>query len=128
MLDVHIDDFWKDCAAILIIGMRRFPASQTLYIEDISGPDEVDEYGLHSNRHLAALGAVQWLKAEGYIRFSTIDRQESVDEFALTAKAFTRLISLDENNTAVFQTLEYALLQADTTWLGSLVKQYILAI
>lgn len=128
MLDVHIDDFWKDCAAILISGMRVFPRTQTLYIEDISGPDDVDEYGLHSQRHLSALGAVQWLKDENFIRFSVFDRQESIDDFTLTSKAFSRLIALDDNNTPVFQILEEALLQADTTWLGRLVKQYILLV
>lgn len=137
MLDVHIDDFWKDCAATLLIGMRSFPRSQTLYIEDISGPDELDEFGLHSNRHLSAVGAVQWLKEEGFIRFSEFHRQDSVDEFALTSKAFTRLIALAEpdtlikmdtiaDSTPVFQVLEFALLQSDTPWLGQLIQRHIL--
>lgn len=136
MLDVHIDDFWKDCAVILLTGMRNFPRYQTLYVEDISGPDNMDEFGLHSDRHLAAVGALQWLKDEDYVRFSEFHRQESVDEFALTAKAFNRLLQLahpaslkdmqNADNTPVFQLLEYVLLQADTTWLGQIFREYIL--
>lgn len=136
MLDVHIDDFWKDCAATLLHGLRQFPKTQTLYIEDISGPDDMDEFGLHSDRHLAALGTVQWLKEEGYVRYSSVHRQDSVDEFALTAKAFTCLIAIVdpdsikladdlEDNSPVYQVLEYALLQTDTTWLAQLIKKHI---
>ncbi|MEN9465897.1 MAG: hypothetical protein RL217_2078 [Pseudomonadota bacterium] len=125
MLDVHINDFWKDCAAILLSGLRHFPRQQTLYIEDISGPDDMDEFGLHSPRHLAALGAVQWLKDEGFIRFSHFDKQESVDEFVLCAKAFSRLLQ-QQDGSALFQTLEYAFLQKDSAWLERLMQQFLL--
>lgn len=125
MLDVHINDFWKDCAAILLIGLRAFPRQQTLYIEDISGPDDMDEFGLHSPRHLAALGAIQWLKDEGFIRFSHVDKQESVDEFVLCAKAFSRLLQQQEGST-LFQTLEYAFLQKDSAWLEKLMQRFLL--
>ncbi len=137
MLDVHIDDFWKDCAAILLSGMRIFPRTQTLYIEDISGPDTVDEFGLHSDRHLAALGALQWLHDENYVRYGNLHRQDSVDDFALTSKSFTCLLKMADpdsfkdipeqaDNTPVFQVLEFALLQQDSLWLGRLMQQYII--
>ncbi len=137
MLDVHIDDFFKDCSTILLIGFRRFPRSQTLFIEDVSGPDQMDEFGLHSNRHMAALGALEWLKEEGYVRFGTMDRQESVDEFVLSSKALSRLLrpisaSLSEHNkdavetTPVVQVLEFARLQSDTTWMSQLMQQHVL--
>lgn len=137
MLDVHVDDFWKDCATILISGMRIFPRTQTLYINDISGPDTVDEFGLHSDRHLAALGALQWLETEGFVRFGNLHRQDSVDDFVLTSKAFKRLLNMADpdsikgdpeqiNNSQVFQVLEFALLQQDTLWLGRLIQQYII--
>lgn len=137
MLDVHIDDFWKDCAAILLSGMRIFPRTQTLYINDISGPDTIDEFGLHSDRHLAALGTLQWLEAEGFVRCGNLYRQESVDDFVLTIKAFNCLLGLVDqsslknsaeqiDNTQVFQVLEFALLQQDSLWLGRLIQQYII--
>lgn len=133
MLDVHIDDFYNDCATILLMGFRAFPRAQTLFIEDISGPDQMDEFGLHSPRHLAALGALIWLKDEGYVRFGSIDRQESVDDFVLASKAFTRLISLADaqnrqdmidstDHTPVFQVLEYARLQRNSLWVGALIR------
>jgi hypothetical protein len=142
MLDVHIDDFYKDCATTLLSGFRAFPRQQTLFIEDISGPDTVDEFGLHSPRHLAALGAVQWLREEGFIRFGAINRQDSVDDFVLTSKAFTRLIapalpqslrgdagSIEHSGdiTPVFQVLEFARLQGDSLWVGELVRDYLLS-
>ncbi|MGK0250205.1 MAG: hypothetical protein ACI910_002974 [Oleispira sp.] len=128
MLDVHIDDFFKDCAVILLHGFKYFPAKQVLYVEDICGPDEADEFGLHSPRHLAGFGAIIWLQEEGYIRFSEVDRQESVDDFVLASKAFTRLLSADseEPTTSLAQKIEFARLQQDSNLLGKLMKEHFL--
>lgn len=125
MLDVHISDFWKDCAAILLIGVRNFPKQQVLYVEDIAGPDETDEFGLHSSRHLAALGAIQWLSDEGFIRYSLLNKQDSVDDFVITAKAFSRLL-MTENNQPAFQSLEQAFFAQNSVWLESLVRSLLL--
>ena len=129
MLDVHIDDFFKDCAVILLHGFKFFPAKQILYVEDICGPDEVDEFGLHSPRHIAAFGAIVWLQEEGFIRFTDINRQESVDEFVLTSKAFTRLLHTENESltTRLAQRLEFALLQKDSTALSYLMNKHFLA-
>ena len=136
MLDVHIDDFFKDCSTILLLGFRRFPRTQTLFVEDISGPDEMDEFGLHSNRHLAALGALQWLKEEGYVCFGVMDRQLSVDDFVLTSRSLSRLLkpiraTQEESGgqvetTPVIQVLEFARLQSDTTWMTQIMQQHVL--
>lgn len=128
MLDVHIDDFFKDCAVILLHGFKYFPAKQILYVEDISGPDEMDEFGLHSPRHQAAFGAITWLQEEGYIRFSEIDRQESVDEFVLASKAFTRLLTSDSEDptTSLAQKIEFARLQGDSNLLARLMREHFL--
>lgn len=137
MLDVHIDDFFKDCATILLTGIRCFPRPQTLFIEDISGPDDKDEFGLHSNRHLSALGTLIWLQEEGYVRFTGLHRQESVDEFVITGKALGRLLAMARSAddaisaatapTPVFQVLEFARLQGDSAWISQIVRTYILA-
>lgn len=126
MLDVHIDDFFKDCAVILLHGFKYFPAKQILYVEDICGPDEADEFGLHSPRHLAAFSAISWLQEEGYIRFSEVDRQESVDEFILASKAFTRLLTADRDNptTSLAHKIEFARLQGDSSMLARLMQQH----
>lgn len=128
MLDVHIDDFFKDCAVILLHGFKCFPAKQILYVEDICGPDNIDEFGLHSPRHLAAFGAIVWLQEEGYIRYSDINRQESVDEFVLASKAFTRLLHSDANDptTNLAQQLEYFRLQGDSIQLAHLMREHFL--
>lgn len=128
MLDVHIDDFFKDCAVILLQGFKLFPAKQVLYVEDISGPDDVDEFGLHSPRHMSALGAIIWLQEEGYIRFGEMNRQDSVDDFVLGSKAFSKLLAApagDPTSTLANQ-LEYARLQNDSTLIRQLMQTHFL--
>ena len=128
MLDVQIDDFFKDCAVILLHGFKYFPAKQVLYVEDICGPDETDEFGLHGPRHLAAFGAIIWLQEEGYIRFTEVDRQESVDEFVLASKAFTRLLQADsaDPTTSLAQKIEFVRLQNDSISLAHLMREHFL--
>lgn len=127
MLDVHIDDFFSDTAVILLSGLQNFPAPQILFIEDICGPDDTDEFGLHSPRHLAALGAIQWLRDEGYVRFGVIDRQESVDDFVLTSKSFSRLIKvLRDSGEPVFRELTEARTEGDSIRLRQLMTDCII--
>ena len=130
MLDVHIHDFYKDCASVLLQGFMNFPVAQTLYVEDISGPDEMDEFGLHSRRHQSALGAIIWLRDEGFIRFGVMNRQESVDEFVLTSKAFSRMIIKleDHNNLPTFEVMQQFRRDCDSLQLSDLIGQHILQI
>jgi len=130
MLDVHLDEFFKDCASILLLGLKQFPRPQTLFVQDIAGFDQMDEFGLHSERHLAALGAITWLKDEGYIRFSGYDREESVDDFVLTSRSLGKLLkpsaSARQDPVPFFQTLEFALLDGDTTWIRQMLQDEFL--
>lgn len=92
MIDINIDDFYHDMAVILLSLYQQFPQKVSLYVDDICGPDEADEYGLHSKRYLSCIGAMMWLQDEGYIRYSDIVRQESAENCTLTQKAFLKLI------------------------------------
>lgn len=92
MIDVHIDDFYHDIGATLLSLYQQFPRKISLYIEDVSGPDDVDEFGLHSQRHLSCMGAMLWLQDEGYIRFEELVREEAIEAATLTQKAFVKLI------------------------------------
>ena len=94
MSDLHIDDFYKDIAKILNHLYRSFPRKATLYVEDIAGYEDPDEFGLHSNRHMSCLGAMVWLAEEGYIRYESTIRQEAVDQAVLTGRTFTVLSSV----------------------------------
>lgn len=96
MSDLHIDDFYKDAARILAQLYLQFPRKATVYVEDISGPDEPDDYGLHSARHLACLGAMLWLGQQGYLQFEDTIRQEAIDQAVLSHKAFTLLTAHSE--------------------------------
>ena len=88
MNNLHIDDFCKDCALILLQLYRVFPRRHTVYVEDICGSDTPDEVGLHSDRHMAGLGAMLWLAEEGYIRYQSLVYQDAVDQAVLTQKSF----------------------------------------
>jgi hypothetical protein len=89
--DIHIDDFHKDCAKILVQLYRQFPRKTILYVEDYAGPDTPDEYGLHSERHQAGFAAAIWLAESGYLTYLETIRQEALDQVVLTHKAFTLL-------------------------------------
>lgn len=96
MTDIHIDDFCKDVALILIRLYKTFPMKSDLYVEDIIGYHEPDEYGLHSERHMACLGAMLWLADEGYIRYGEMIRQEAVDQAVISQKTFMRLNTVSD--------------------------------
>lgn len=91
MSDIHIDDFYKDTGKILVQLYRSFPRKDLLLVEDISGVDTPDEYGLHSERHQSCFGAAIWLAESGYIQYGETIRQEGMDQVTLTHKAFTLL-------------------------------------
>ena len=91
MIDVNIDDFYHDIAVTLLSLYQQFPRKVSLYIEDISGPDDADEFGLRSPRYQSCVGAIIWLNDEGYIRYRDLVKEESAEECTLTSKAFKKL-------------------------------------
>lgn len=92
MSDLHIEDFFKDAARIIAALYQVFPRPVGLFAEDISGPDEPDEYGVHSPRHQACFAAMLWLADEGYLRFTDTIRQEGIDQAVLSGRCFARLV------------------------------------
>ncbi len=143
MIDVHIDDFYHDIAVVLLSLFQQFPRKINLFVEDVSGADEVDEFGLHSPRHLSCVGAMMWLQDEGYIRYEDMAREESIEAATLTQVAFTRLIrpqksmtpddsevELSESvkhqrSTLAFQ-LHEAVKERDSIKIRALVEQYFM--
>lgn len=93
MADIHIEEFYKDAAVALVQLYGAFPRRVNLFVEDIAGPDEPDEFGLHSKRHMACFGTLLWLSEEGYLRYVDTIRQDALDQAVLTQKAFVRLSS-----------------------------------
>lgn len=90
-MDLQIDDFYKDAAAGLLMLYQAFPRKIALYIEDLIGREEPDEFGLPSARHQACLGALLWLAEEGYLRYDSSIRYEALDQAVLSEKGFLRL-------------------------------------
>ena len=101
MADLHIDDFYRDVAKIFLRLYAIFPRKTTLYVEDISGPDEPDEFGLHHPRFEACFSTMVWLAEHGYLNFEDNVRQEALDEVVLSQKAFLLLASRSELQLAV---------------------------
>jgi hypothetical protein len=96
MADLHIDDFYRDCALILLRLYSTFPRKTVLYVDDICGPDTPDEFGLHSERHQAAFSAMIWLSEAGYVTFAETIREEALDQAVLTQRGFLLLSSRSE--------------------------------
>ncbi len=92
MAALHIEEFYKDCARILLQLFASFPRRTTVFVEDISGPDQPDDCGVHGRRYLACFGAMIWLAEEGFLRYSTTIRQEAIDQATLTLEGL-RLLS-----------------------------------
>ena len=90
-MDLQIDEFYKDCAAGLLLLYQVFPQRTALYVEDLIRLEETDEFGLPSKRHLSCLGAMLWLADEGYLRFDSTIRYEALDQAVLSEKGFVRL-------------------------------------
>jgi hypothetical protein len=93
MADIHIDDFYRDVAKIFMRLYAIFPRKTALYVEDISGPDSPDEFGLHHPRFEACFSAMVWLAENGYLQFEDTIRQEALDQVVLSRKAFLILAS-----------------------------------
>ncbi len=91
MSDLHIDDFYRDTGKILAALFAQFPRRMTLFVEDISGPDTPDEFGLHSPRHEACLHTMLWLAQTGYLKYESLVRQDAIDQVVLTHMAFLAL-------------------------------------
>ena len=76
---------------ILSILYQAFPTKTPVYVDEVAGIDEPDEYGLHSPTYTSGFFALIWLADEGYIRFTDTIRQDGVDQACLTHKGFIRL-------------------------------------
>lgn len=91
MADIHIEEFYKDVAIALVQLYGAFPRRINLFVEDIAGPDQPDEFGLHSKRHMACFGTLLWLAEEGLLRYLDTIRQDAIDQAVLTRQAFVQL-------------------------------------
>ena len=89
--DLHIGDFYRDTALTLVRLYQIFPRPVILYVDDICGPDEPDEFGLHSDRYMSCFNTLIWLGAEGYLRYVDIVRQEALDQTVLTERGLRLL-------------------------------------
>lgn len=140
MADIHIDDFYKDAGNILLSLYQSFPRSITLYVEDICGPDQPDEYGVHSTRHSACFSTMIWLADEAYLRYGDTIRQDAVDQACLSQRAFLVLSGrldapdgrqnryLDEQQASVVAALRQALKSRDSAQIRPIMQAIMAAV
>ncbi|MCZ6617099.1 MAG: hypothetical protein O7E57_03120 [Gammaproteobacteria bacterium] len=91
MTDINIDDFFKDAAKTLVQLYKTFPRRHGVFVDEIYGTEELDEYGMHSERYLACFGTLIWLGEEGFLRYADTIRYDAIDQAVLTARCFTQL-------------------------------------
>ncbi|MFT6754300.1 MAG: hypothetical protein ACJA2O_004504 [Candidatus Azotimanducaceae bacterium] len=96
MADINIENFYRHIAKILAILYENFPIKSAMYVDEVAGIDEPDEYGLHSAHYTAGFYALIWLSDEGYLRYSDEIRQDGIDQAIMTHKAFLRLSEIAE--------------------------------
>ena len=131
MNELHIDDFYKDCAVILLRLYRTFPKKTSIYTGDLCGFEETDEIGQYSSRFQACFATLVWLEEEDYIKHQGIIGQEAIELATLTQKSFTALsgspFSLGDsdktnsNNRA--QQLHYFINNGSSTQINNLISQ-----
>ncbi len=114
-MDLHIDDFYKDAAGALLLLHQAFPRKIALYVEDLIGREEADEFGLPSPRHQSCLGALVWLAEEGYLRYDSLIRQEALDQAVLPHKGLLRLCSRVEPTPTALADLPAAVQRSQAT-------------
>ncbi len=139
-MHLHIEDFSQDVARILLQLYMNFPRPQAVYVEDISGPDQLDEAGLHGKRHMACLGAMLWLAEEGYLRYQSTLYQEGIEQAVLSNRAFTLLtatsdtdpqtdpdlpISVQRQRATLAEQIRAALAARDSTRISGLVRHFL---
>ncbi|MEM9742879.1 MAG: hypothetical protein AAF918_09360 [Pseudomonadota bacterium] len=86
--DLNIDEFFRNAARSLLQLYRAFPQPVILHVEDLTGPQKTDEFGLPSAEHRACFAALLWLAAEGYLRFHDTIKQDALDQAVLTERSF----------------------------------------
>ena len=87
---MSLEDF-ADAARALLQLHASFPTPALLEVDTISGPEETDEFGMHSPRYRACFATLLWLAEEGYLRYDSTVRNECLDAAVLTGRAFVYL-------------------------------------
>ena len=93
MSDLHIDDFYRDTALILLRLYGTFPRPQMLFVEEICGSAEPDEFGMPQPRQQACFSAMLWLGQQDFLRYQSTLRQEGLDQAVLSERGFLLLAS-----------------------------------
>ncbi|MFT4799259.1 MAG: hypothetical protein ACJAYE_000387 [Candidatus Azotimanducaceae bacterium] len=96
MADINIENFYRHIAKSLHMLYTHFPTRAALYVDEVAGVDEPDEYGLHSPTYTAGFFAMLWLADEGFISYSDTIRQDGIDQAYLTHRGFLILTQITD--------------------------------
>lgn len=93
-MDKQIDEFNEVASLALLQLYRVFPRQHTLYVDELIGLQELDEYGLPRERHQRCLGTLLWLGDEGYLRHNGLVQYEALEQAVLSEKGLLRLTTI----------------------------------
>lgn len=96
MADINIENFYQHIARILNILYTAFPTKTPVYVDEVAGIDDPDEYGLHSPTYTSGYFALIWLADEGYLRYENSIRQDGIDQACLTHMGFLKLTRIKD--------------------------------
>ena len=136
MYDIHIEEFYRDCARVLLQLYQSFPRKSAVFVEDIAGPDAPDEYGIHSDRFQACFGTMVWLESEGYLVYESLIRQEAIDQACLTSLGLRLLNQISQESSLILpegaptqvpnvEVLRYIMKKSTSTQLASVMIQLL---
>lgn len=96
MADINVENFYKNMGKILSMLYASFPTKTPVYVDEVAGIDDPDEYGLHSPHYTAGFYAMIWLAEEGFVRYASAIREDGIDQACLTQRAFLILTQVAE--------------------------------
>jgi len=91
-VDLHIDDFRRDCAIILLRLYNHFPRQYSIYISEITQEGYEDEFGLINARYEACLATMYWLAEENLLTYKSEMPNEGIEQATLTLKGYQLLL------------------------------------
>ncbi len=114
MNDIYIEDFHRDVAITMIRLYSSFPRPAAIYVDEIAGIDDPDEFGVQSERHQRCLGSLIWLGEEGLIRYRDMIGIEGIDAAVLSLRGFRALHDSTATDTLAINALRNAVRERDS--------------
>ncbi len=125
MSDLNIVDFRRDAAITLLRLYNNFPIPHTLFIEDVCGESDEDEFGLISRRHESCLATMLWLSDEGFLQFKALINDKGIEQASLSLLGIELLLGADTEGTSRIESLRQGLASKSSTKLETAINELL---